>query len=201
MLLARKKKAVRIGPSDDGREMSLDVFSEAVVQEGHLYELANGVIEVSQVPNPQHARIIAEIRQQLSVFREANPDTIELIAGGMDSKLLIGPSESERHPDVCIYLSPQPEVEDVWSLWIPEIVIEVVSESSAKRDYEEKPQEYLELGVKENWIIDKKKNQMLSLVRWRGQWKKSVVKPSQKFSTELLPGFKLDLKRVFAAAK
>lgn len=201
MLLARKKKAVRVGPTDDGREMSLDDFSEAVVQEGYLYELANGVIEVSQVPHPQHARQIAEIRKQLTLWEDAHPGQVELIAGAMDSKLLIGSSESERHPDLSIYLSPQPDVADVWSLWIPEIVIEVVSESSAKRDYEEKPQEYLELGVKENWIIDKKKNQMLALIRWRGQWKKNVVKSSQKFSTELLPGFKLDLKRVFAAAK
>lgn len=201
MLLARKKKVVRIGPTDDGREMSLDDFSEAIPQGAYLYELAKGVIQVSQVPHPQHERQIAEIRKQLTLWEDANPGHVELIAGAMGAKLLVGASESERHPDVCIYLSPQPEVEDVWSLWIPEIVIEVVSESSAKRDYEEKPPEYLELGVKENWIIDKKKNQMLALIRWRGQWKKSVVKPSQKFSTELLPGFKLDLKRIFAAAK
>ena len=201
MLLTRKKRAVRVGPTDDGRAMSLDDFSEAIVEDGFRYELGKGVIEVSQVPNPQHERQVEEIRDQLAFWKRENAGIIELVAGAMGSKLLIGQSESERHPDISIYLSPEPDVKDVWSLWVPEIVIEVVSESSAKRDYEDKPPEYLELGVKENWIIDKKKNQMLALIRWRGQWQKKTIKANQKYACDLLPGFKLDLKRVFTAAK
>jgi hypothetical protein len=36
--------------------------------------------------------------------------------------------------------------------------------------------------------------------RWRGEWQSKTHKPSQRFTTPLLPDFSLDLKRVFAAA-
>jgi len=57
------------------------------------------------------------------------------------------------------------------------------------------------MGIDEYWIIDTAKNQMNVQIRWRGQWKKKVVKPAQKYSTHHLPEFSLDLKKVFAAAK
>jgi hypothetical protein len=41
------RKPVHIGPEDHGRRMSLDLFADAIAQEGYLYELGNGVIEVS----------------------------------------------------------------------------------------------------------------------------------------------------------
>jgi len=114
---------------------------------------------------------------------------------------LIASTQSERHPDLSIYLDTQPDVSDVWSVWVPAIVIEVISTRSSARDYEDKPDEYLEFGVSEYWIVDAAKGQMTVLIRWRGQWKKQIVKPAQKFTTRLLPKFTLDLKRVLAAAK
>ena len=79
-------------------------------------------------------------------------------------------------------------------------MIEVVSESSGKRDCEVKPEEYLQLGIEEYWIIDAAKKQMTVLQRWRGQWKPMIVKPPKKYTTRFLPGFALDLRRVLAAA-
>jgi Uma2 family endonuclease len=76
-----------------------------------------------------------------------------------------------------------------------------VSKSSMERDYEIKPAEYLAFGVVEYWIVGSFKQQMTANVRWRGQWKPKIVKPSQKYSPLRLPGFSLDLKRVLAAGK
>jgi Uma2 family endonuclease len=73
--------------------------------------------------------------------------------------------------------------------------------SSTRRDYEEKPAEYLAFGVREYWIIDGQTRRMTANTRWRGQWKPRVLKPSQKCKTPLLPGFSLDLKRVFDAGR
>jgi Uma2 family endonuclease len=109
--------------------------------------------------------------------------------------------QSERHPDISVYLSAPPDGPDVWSLWIPAIVVEVVSKSSAKRDYQDKPGEYLSFGIDEYWIIDSFKNQMTAMTRWRGQRKDKIVKATQKYSTRHLPGFSLDLKRVMSAGK
>ena len=200
-MLKTISRPITIGPEDNGRRMSLDRFDQAKGREGHVYELNKGVIEVTDVPHPRHFAQGQETRDQLVSYRLSHPELVHSITGSNDSKILIAADQSERHPDLSVYLSPPPDVEDVWSLWVPEIVIEVVSKSSAKRDYEEKPAEYLSFGVDEYWIIDSPKQQMTALIRWRGQWKEKIVRPSQKSPTRHLPGFSLDLKRVLAAAK
>lgn len=196
----RRRKVV-IGPEDDGKRMSLDRFDHAIAREGYLYELGKGVIEVSEVPSIEHGKQVQELRNQLVVYQLNHPDAIDYLSGSNDAKLLIGSAESERHPDLMVYRSPAPDVEDLWSSWVPELVVEVVSKRSAKRDYEVKPDEYLALGVSEYWIVDSVKGRLTALTRWRGQWKKRIFKPTQKLTTPLLPGFSLDLKRVFTSAK
>lgn len=181
--------------------MSLDLFDRAIGQEGRCYELNKGVIEVTDVPHPRHLAQVQELRDQLVAYRLSNPQIIHSIAGSNECKILLADDQSERHPDLSVYLSAPPDVRDMWSLWVPAIVIEVVSASSIKRDYDDKPSEYLSFGVDEYWIVDSIKQQMTVLARWRGQWKPRVVKPAQKYSTPLLAGFSLDLKRVFGAAK
>jgi len=48
---------LRIGPADNGRRMTLDEFREAEEQPGYLYELARGVLEVTEVPGDDHGKI------------------------------------------------------------------------------------------------------------------------------------------------
>jgi hypothetical protein len=196
------RKPVAVGPEDHGRRMSLDRFDRAIAREGYRYELNKGVVEVSDVPDPRHLAQLQALRNQLIVYQEAHPEIVHSITGSNESKVLLAEDQSERHPDLSVYLAPPPEVDDVWSLWVPAIVIEVVSKSSLKRDYEDKPPEYLSFGVDEYWIVDSLKQQLTVMRRWRGQWKPTVVKPAQaKYTTPLLPGFALDLKRIFAAGK
>jgi Uma2 family endonuclease len=182
--------------------MSLDQFDRAIGREGYLYELNKGVIEVTDVPQPSHGQQVQAIRNQLTAYLLERPDVILYLAGGGEAKMLIAPSESERHPDLSVYFTPPPSDDaDAWSIWIPAIVIEVVSKRSAKRDYHDKPPEYLEFGVDEYWIVDAAKRQMLALTRWRGQWKDHVIKPPKRYTTRALPGFTFDLKKVLDAAK
>jgi Uma2 family endonuclease len=193
-----------IGPADHGRKMSLAEFEHAEAEEGHLYELSRGVITVVDVPKPRHLLLIMAIRQQLAAYLLAHPGLIHAIAGGADCKLLIEDLQSERHPDLAIYKTPPPEGEtddDVWSQWIPEIVIEVVSPSSRHRDYHEKPDEYLRLGVVEYWIVDTDEEVMKVLRRSRGTWAERLVRPKDKYRTRLLPGLDFSIGAVFKCAR
>ena len=192
---------LKIGPGDNGRAMSLDDFDRAEAEEGHLYELSRGIITVVDVPQPRHFAQINATRRQFSRYDAAKPGTIYGIAGGAECKLLIAGLESERHPDLAVYKSPPPEgAEDVWSEWIPEIVVEVVSPSSRHRDYHEKPEEYLRFGVHEYWILDADRREMLVLKRSRGRWTERVVRPPDLYRTRLLPGFAFDCGAVLAEA-
>jgi hypothetical protein len=93
---SKRKKKVRIGPQDDGRRMSLNDFEHAEVQEGYLYELGRGVIQVSNVPRLEHGQQVHELQRQFVLYEEAYPDVIIYSGAGSDAKLLIAPTESER---------------------------------------------------------------------------------------------------------
>ncbi len=195
------KTALRIGPQDDGRRMRLKDFEHATGQEGYLYELSRGVVTVMNVPKLRHALQVDATNDQFRSYRVANTEQIFLIAGGSDCKILIAGYESERHPDLAIYLTPPPEDDDVWPTWIPDILIEIVSRSSRKRDYVEKLEEYLAFGVREYWILDADREVMHVYTRSRGEWVKQVVRPPKVYRTPLLPGFEFRCAAVFGAAK
>jgi Uma2 family endonuclease len=195
------KTLTKIGPEDQGRRMSLDEFDQAEGREGYLYELSRGVVTVTDVPAPRHLAQVSALKRQIHAYDLAHPGRIHTIASGSECKILLAGLESERHPDLTIYKTPPPEGdEDVWSSWIPEIVIEVVSPSSRHCDYEEKPEEYLQFGVLEYWIVDSKNREMVVLHRSRGRWNQRVVQPPKTFRTRILPGFVLDLGLVFPDA-
>ena len=195
-----QKSVIKVGPTDHGRRMSLADFEHAEVVEEHLYELNRGVIEASDVPHRRHAAQIQAIRIEVIPFMIVNPTTINLFAAGNECQLLIESVESERHPDLTMYLKAAPNVSNYWRVWIPEIVIEVVSKSSEHRDYVEKREEYKKLGVTEYWIVDSFKRQMLALTRSTGDWSEQIVRPPALYSTPLLPGFEFSVEKVFAAA-
>jgi Uma2 family endonuclease len=196
------KTAIKIGPADHGRQMSLDDFEQAEEQEGYVYELSRGIITVSDVPNKSHLFQVYAVRRQLSVYDISHPGPIRMIASGNECKVPIVGFASERHPDVSVYLSPAPDVQDeeLWMLWVPEIVIEVISPSSRQRDYEEKPAEYLRFGVKEYWIVDAEKRVMVVMRRSRGRWAETTVKPPAIYRPRLRPGFEFSIDDVFKSA-
>jgi Uma2 family endonuclease len=196
------KTVVKVGPQDHGRRMSLEDFDHAEVQEGYLYELGRGVIVVSDVPGPRHLAQVDAVRMQLFAYRLTHPGRIRYIAAGNECKILLPSFESERHPDLSVYKTPYP-ADEVWTTWVPEIVVEVVSPGAEaqRRDYVEKREEYLEFGVKEYWIFDAEREEMLVLRRSGNQWTQRTIRPGKIYRTRLLPGLDFDCAVVFAAAR
>ena len=193
--------AVHIGPADHGRHMKLADFENAQGQPGHQYELSRGVVTVVDVPDRRHLAQVHAARRQFYGYEAANPGRIYSIASGGECKFLVSAVDSERHPDLAVYKSPPEDEEDLWANWVPEIAIEVVSPGSEQRDYVEKREEYLQFGVREYWIIDAGREQMLVLRRSGGRWVERVVGSDEKYKSRLLPGFEFDLKLVLEAAR
>jgi Uma2 family endonuclease len=194
------KTLVILTPNDHDKRMSLDDFDEAEATPGHLYELSRGVITVSDVPGKKHFAQFNALRRILSAYDLKYPGRIHSIGTGSESKLLLSDLQSKRHPDLTIYKTPPPD-DHMWSTWIPELVIEIVSPGSETRDYGQKPDEYFAFGVMEYWIVDASKEEILVMRRSAGKWATQVLKADAKYNTRLLPDFELDVAPIFAAAR
>jgi len=203
MMIKLKTKA-KVGPQHQGRKMSLRAFEFANMEDGHLYELARGYIVVSEVAGYYHGMQIEVIRDHFRDYKRAYPMSIHALSllGTMECKLLMPEWESERHPDLAMYMAKPsgPKDRTLWRRWIPDLLIEVVSPSSADRDYVEKREEYWTLGAKEYWIVDANLKKVLVLRRGRKDWIEAELHAGDVCETKLLPGFKLPCDAIFAVA-
>lgn len=181
-----------IGPADQGRRMTLAQFVRADFQEGSLYELARGVVIVTEVPGIPHGRTVRRVARMFIHYGDEHPGVINYQAGGGECRLRLIGMQSDRHPDQAIYLDPPPPGKKPWSRWIPQIVVEVVSAGSEDRDYVEKREEYLRAGVAEYWILDPQLKRLLVLRRAGDIWVEVVVPVGKTYRTRLLPGLVVD---------
>jgi len=198
--MAETSTQIRVGPEDHGRRMSFWDFQRADTVDGHLYELARGVVEVGDIPGRIHALILSIIEKALTLYDASHPGIIHYAAAGSGAKIELPGMESERHPDRSLYLTPMPEDDYPWDKWVPSIVIEIVSPGSEAhdRDYYTKREEYLAAGVQEYLIVDPQTRSMLDLTRHGDQWGEQVIGADGEWKPALLPGFALRCADVFA---
>ena len=188
-----------VGPQHHGTRMTLEEFAHVHGQAGHIYELEKGVIVVVDVPGLPHMLVKAAIRNALIIYQLAHPSRIFAVADSSDAVLRMPEMQSERHPDLLIYLStPPPDDAQPWEYWIPDIVLEVVSPSSEDRDYRVKREEYLKAGIRLYWIADPATQTITVLTRRTDVWHEQRLDSSATLTTPLLPGFELKLSAVFS---
>jgi Uma2 family endonuclease len=196
MMMATAATPRLVGPNDHGRRMTLEEFIDAEFEEGFLYELSRGVIEVAEVPGPDHGRIVRRAARLFIHYDDAHPGIITYAAGGGECRLRLPGMISDRHPDQAIYLDPQPPGPSPWTRWIPHIVVEIVSQGGEDRDYLVKREEYLAAGVREYWIIDPEARKMTVLVREGDVWSETIVLEGQPYQTHYLPGLEVYLEEL-----
>ncbi|HWE38186.1 MAG TPA: Uma2 family endonuclease [Isosphaeraceae bacterium] len=180
--------AIRLGPADHGRRLSLADFIDAEAEDGLLYELARGVVVVTEVPGVNHGRTVRRLARLFILYDEEHPGIIRYAAGGGECRLRLPGMQSDRHPDQAVYLNPPPSGPRPWDRWTPAIVVEVVSPGGEGRDYVEKREEYLRAGVLEYWVLDPARRLLTVLRRAGDVWEETQVADGAEYRTELLPG-------------
>ncbi|HWY87573.1 MAG TPA: Uma2 family endonuclease [Gemmataceae bacterium] len=194
---ALKRLRSRIGPDSAGVLMTAAEFDRAEFVAGSRYELINGVLVVSPIPLEAERDPNEELGYWLRTYRETHPEGKILDKTLPEHTVITG--ENRRRVDRILWigLGRLPSPEDV-----PTILAEFVSEGkrSWHRDYVEKRDEYLALGVKEYWIFDCFKRTLTVYSKQGKRVKSRVATETDVFTTPLLPGFQLPLARLLALA-
>jgi Uma2 family endonuclease len=188
---------LRIGPADNGRVMTLEEFMEAEVEEGYRYELARGVLEVSEVPNDPHGVVVWRLISKIRDYDREHPRVVYRAGGGSEFRLWLPILISGRNPDVAVALLNTPK--DWRGRRPPSLAFEVVSEGSEAhaRDYVTKRAEYLAYGLREYWIVDPRTKCVTVLIRDGDAWVEPVYRDDQQAQSLVLPGFAIGVRELW----
>ncbi|WP_246516480.1 Uma2 family endonuclease [Salicibibacter cibarius] len=119
--------------------------------DGNRYELVDGVLELmSPAPSPTHQMISSEIQQRIK--DDCEQDYITFVAP-ID---VIFAEKVVRQPDlVLVHRDRFSEIVKKRGLvGTPDLVVEILSPYSVKRDRESKMRSYVTYKVPEFWIVD-----------------------------------------------
>ena len=99
----------RISPADHGRTMTLEEFMEADEGEGYRYELARGVLEVTEVPNDPHGDVVSNLFDSIGRYRRDHPGVVRRYGGGSEFRFWLPGMISGRNPDLGVVLCGAPK--------------------------------------------------------------------------------------------
>ena len=149
---------------------------------------------MTEVPGIHHGRIVMTDIAISSTIMTTHPGIINYRAGGLG----MSPSPARGWSAIAILtrqsiFSPTRKGVDLWTKWVPQIVVEVVSRRREDRDYVEKREEYLRVGVIEYWIFDPRRRMLVLLRRRRHLGRATSWARTASIGPNLLPGLEARL--------
>ncbi|MCI0459992.1 MAG: Uma2 family endonuclease [Gemmataceae bacterium] len=191
------KEGHLFGPESAGTLMTPREFDRAEFVEGYRYELIHGVLVVSPIPQESERDPNDELGYWLRKYGDTHPE-----GAALDVTLheqTVRTKQNRRLADRVIWagLGRLPRRRDV-----PTIIVDFISKAKKDRprDFEEKRAEYVDLGVKEYWVLDRFRRNLTAHSPPGRKARKQVYREGQAYVTELLPGFEVPLDRLFALA-
>jgi Uma2 family endonuclease len=185
------------GPTE-GVKLTYDDFL-LFPDDGNRHELIDGEHYVTPSPNTKHQQILVELLWTVRAYLEAYPIG-RIFCAPLDIVL-------SRHdvvePDL-FYISHERAAKVLTpqhARGAPELVIEIASKSTRKRDETIKRRLYERDGVSEYWVVDPELDSIRVYRRAGDRFDRAVELTSERsdvLTTPLLPGLEVVLTRVFA---
>lgn len=167
-------------------------------QDGKQYELIDGEVYMTPSPNWRHQQIVGNLYMALRAFIDA---------GGL-GKVCVAPMDvvledrTALQPDLLFIRADRLAVTRSGHVeGAPDLVIEVLSPSTASFDRETKLQVYARTGVPEIWYVnpDSEIVEILNLGADRRYALTARLSGDPAIVSEALPGIPLTLRQVFAS--
>jgi len=174
------------------------------------WEIIDGVAwDMSPAPNTDHQRISLAIASRFERFLQGK--ACEAFAAPFDVVLPDVPDQREEEsptvvqPDISVICDPS-KITEAGCTGAPDLVVEILSPTTSRKDMVVKRDLYERHGVREYWIVDPGNRYILAYaVDERGAYPDDPVlyaigaKPGRPLlESSVLPGFTLDLREVFA---
>ncbi len=163
-------------------------------------ELLRGKIFKMGAPSTAHQRISMQMGSTINAYLKGKP--CEVFSAPFDVRIPRKTIEDKDiitvfQPDLCVICDPS-KIDDRGCLGAPDIVIEILSPANNKKELKYKYEIYEEAGVKEYWIIDpREKSVQINLLTNGKLIAHGYLFEEDKITSELLPGFSLDLGVLF----
>ncbi|MEN6351007.1 MAG: Uma2 family endonuclease [Syntrophomonas sp.] len=166
------------------------------------WEIINGLpYLMSPAPSPEHQRISMEIGRQLANYLRGK--SCEVFPAPFDVCL---PQRDEKEEEVTNVVQPdlavicdRSKIDQRGCKGAPDMIIEILSYSTAKKDLNEKFNLYERSGVKEYWAVftGEKAVQVYQLNEERRYEKTGTYQSTDRVSPGILPELEIDLQLVF----
>jgi Uma2 family endonuclease len=188
-----------MGPTHSGVKLTYDDFV-LFPDDGQRHELIDGEHIVSPAPNMHHQGAVGNIFGLIWSYLQTRP--IGRVFGA-PVDILFSPFDVVE-PDV-VYLSQERVAEIVTKRYVdgaPNLVVEVASPSTRKRDKTIKRLLYEKFGVDEYWFVDPERTSVLVFRRVDGPFMPATeltLARGDVLTTPLLPGLDLPLHTTFDA--
>ncbi len=170
--------------------------------DGKRYELIDGQVYIlAPAPSPEHQRISGELYRQISNY--LLDKDCQVFAAPFDVRLPEGEERDEEiltivQPDILV-VCDKSKLDQRGLKGAPDMVIEIVSPSTAGRDRGVKRDLYERNGVREYWLVDySNKTIEVYLLNEGNRYGKPVVySAEEKVPVNIFEGLEIELSLVF----
>ena len=167
-------------------------------------ELIKGqIFKMSPAPSRIHQQVSIQISSTLFNFLNNKP--CKVYTAPFDVRFPKG-SKADKdvytvlQPDICV-ICDLSKLDDRGCIGAPDIVVEILSPGNNKKELLNKYNVYQEFGVKEYWVISPSvKTVLIYTLNESGKYQPSkLFTLSEIVTSSVLPGFELNLDKVFEA--
>ena len=161
------------------------------------WELIDGVpYAMSPAPSQAHQSILGAIFNQLYGFLDGKPCKVFLAP--FDVRLNADTHDNTVvQPDILVVCDDD-KLDGKGVVGAPDLVVEILSPSTALKDKTLKFDKYLKAGVREYWIVDPEINVVSTHVLENGRYYTVAYTETASMPVYVLDGCTIDLGKVFA---
>ena len=169
--------------------------------DSHYWELIDGVPYQMAPASTKHQRVSTKLLLQFGNYLEGKPCEVFHQPFGVRLPLEDEPDEFIKNailPDIVV-VCDKDKIDDAGYRGAPDLIVEILSPSTSKRDMDDKFKLYEKAGVKEYWIADPLHNfiKVYILGEDNTYGKSKVYFKGGKIKVSIFPELEIDLEKVF----